>query len=1566
MEPTNTLPPELFSEEISFQFIRPHEFDALGIDPRDIPLGTFAAHRHPCQLQSRFGGNAYGFGLFEVYDQLRPKDIKLLQTIDFDNTESIKAHFKELNDIYKRIGLLIRFSSFGRPYYLIPVHFFSKTSINIKATIDEVSKIIEYKIEKKEEGFRYIGILCHGDDIILHELSFRFKEHRFIVLDSLERIRNHDRPLDLLVLTRDLYEFLLTEDFSPLAKERLSRKRLEHYGVYILWKLYNLVKPDGEMFVIGKHFSPKTHNSTRLIFKNTGEEKHFLLFTHFFKTREKYRIIDHSLTANIFELQNYLGGHYVEQEIEDMLLGGRSLDEMSIEQINNLPYLNFNFSDRSFLSSQERIWGRLFSIFFEKKFLKPVIPELIKKEWDKRFSFPDYTPKCMIAYLGRKRSLKTTALDIRREVEESGLIGFSTRFLAEYRDSFDYLIRTLNVLVKLRRGNYQGLPHNFIDRLKQPLENKNRRFNSLNDVISLTTKIRRLEKIRDYLNPDSIEGARTRVIENIDALALFGFNSQELREILYIVIGHTPLGRIIYGKMNEKSLKPLSDLARSFDLQQALNLLRYCRLMTMAEMEASKRSELSTEEISQLFDLYESIVRVVTDQNLDWDELLDEKTTSMGGIHFKIVQKILKMMNRFEFLENWSVLREKGQMEKESLADYDDAKLERIEDIIELVKIIDRFEEMYLKSDPLQLPVFYRKFLDIELHGTGRLFERMAGAQVFVLLWITVIAAQGEVINFNPMLGDIRASEIEDRVMNISNEVKNININYLDLNILNRFSKQLYQNGFSFVVGTGFLLKTDKDTRALEVFYMDMDKGIAQLEAFSKKIAGLPFSKIPVSNLKKIETLFSNLEYFYQSHIRLLDDEDYSLKFPSRQREWFLKAENLREYLRNNFLEVTFQPEHVYTDLDLLYRYAPSILNFMLPEFTALEGLDLSSNLYLKSPVTHYIINAVKKLQALIMHDKESFQDTHFLHGLAQREFGPLATGIIGASESQIDELEKIVDHIKKNQSLIKAFIISFIFQDIGRVPTLIEKYRDKINPAYLSHAGAYILEEEKIDERYHFDEQGRRYLVFLIKHHGLLHHIFRGEISFFAIQDVVDSQDKDLFDAFFLFCFILLSSIREDLLLEDLANRLFHIRNLCHRIIDGTTTPEEYMNEIFSQRGKLFYALENFQTHGLPEGISPSEYLKSRQTEIPEKSKYIKAGKLIFSLERIFRLKGIRYVEFSDIVNFIMKVPLRYIYKKKAFSSIGYYTFEKEVCEALQIYSTFQNLKEEIRHFILEKLVDDRVRIFGYEKVSGYLTPNNQAKLLLIGLLGSEDFKAKDSPVCINFLSMSEKIGKRYEAVNSHLNAISIEMLWESEYRADEFFKADSGVFLRKEAFPNVLTIDFQDRINIAEIISSMNAINDVSHLKNFYDDNLKRLNEYPFYSDDYKLQLKNAYDKRLTEIADLILYQAKKQMDFINNFSDLHNLVSDFIKNSEEIGFSEDLRHRLNDLYELRKDSLKMEMFSGVIQALELIKNSKDLRLYWDKKKRQLQSNRRFFGKEFENLIAEKFDEASRKLAE
>ena len=251
-------------------------------------------------------------------------------------------------------------------------------------------------------------------------------------------------------------------------------------------------------------------------------------------------------------------------------------------------------------------------------------------------------------------------------------------------------------------------------------------------------------------------------------------------------------------------------------------------------------------------------------------------------------------MNSFEFLHSWSELTRKGEMEKESLADYDEKKLAKIENTIGLVRIMDQFEEKFLKDEPLQLPAFYRKFLNIEFHGTGHIFERMNSQLAFILLWIAVNVTRGDVINFNPILADMELSEIDSYVQKVEEEASSINRDYLDLFTLTQFSDQLYKNNSAFIAGTGFQLKLDPETQAVHLTYTDMDEDIRKLETLAKKIIGHKISEIPVRELEELETLFSNLESFFQGHLRLISQDHSGLTLPARQTGWYEKVHNLR------------------------------------------------------------------------------------------------------------------------------------------------------------------------------------------------------------------------------------------------------------------------------------------------------------------------------------------------------------------------------------------------------------------------------------------------------------------------------------------------------------------------------------------------------------------------------------------------------------------------------------------------------------------------------------------------
>ena len=247
-------------------------------------------------------------------------------------------------------------------------------------------------------------------------------------------------------------------------------------------------------------------------------------------------------------------------------------------------------------------------------------------------------------------------------------------------------------------------------------------------------------------------------------------------------------------------------------------------------------------------------------------------------------------------------------MQKEALADYDEAKLARIENVIRLQKTVTQFENMYFAFDPLQRPVFYRRFLEMEFHGTGHLFQKMDSRNVFVLLWIAVHLAHGKIINFNPVLAEVDRDNVENQIRKVGQEVGFINIKHLNSRMLDHFKDQLSRHRFSFVTGTGFQFKIDEKTKALELHFKDIQEDIERAETLLEEISGIAAARIPVEKFRGLEIFFSNLESFYKSHQRLLKGGQSSSQTAPEAQEMGGKNCGVKEKTQEQPAACSFQP----------------------------------------------------------------------------------------------------------------------------------------------------------------------------------------------------------------------------------------------------------------------------------------------------------------------------------------------------------------------------------------------------------------------------------------------------------------------------------------------------------------------------------------------------------------------------------------------------------------------------------------------------------------------------------
>ena len=210
------------------------------------------------------------------------------------------------------------------------------------------------------------------------------------------------------------------------------------------------------------------------------------------------------------------------------------------------------------------------------------------------------------------------------------------------------------------------------------------------------------------------------------------------------------------------------------------------------------------------------------------------------------------------------------------------------------------------------------------------------------------------------------------------------------------------------------------------------------------------------------------------------------------------------------------------------------------------------------------------------------------------------------------------------------------------------------------------------------------------------------------------------------------------------------------------------------------------------------------------------------------------------------------------------------------------------------------------------------------------------------------------------------MEQIWKDGRRFDEFYKSKSGMVLSRDDTHRVLCVDFKDRIDMTRKMIHMETITDLEQLKNYFHYSLRSLRKTPHYTEDYEQELERGFERRMREITELMVNEAELQMNMRKNFREVHSLYQDLMERALEIGFDEDQKHRLNDLYEMRKDQLRREKAEETNKVLGGIQDIQELRDYWDSVKEFLLNNRPFLGKEFEALIAGKFDEMAANLEE
>ncbi len=1356
-------------ESLSYRFIEPDEYQSLGINSDDVPMGTFAAMDHPPFLPSRVGGNAYGFGFIEK-SYLSDDDIKFLESIEEDDPRELSKHAKRINEIYKKLGLLIRVSYKGFRFYLIPINLITHSLQDVKCKADEIERIIIKHVFKKNKERLEIGILTYENDLIVHELVGRMPTMKFHTFDKLEKFGKFPGRFDIIILPKNIYEFLfnLVPEFSSqvLTKE----EQLFSYACYLGGKIYDMLEPGGEFFTIANCLWPEHDQTVEVKFTSELELKNFLIFTHLFETDARPVLKQNTLKVKLRDLYWYLNGAYVFDETLHELIGDRSILSLSMEEIEDLPYLNIKINE-TILFQNDKAWDKIILPFFSPISRQKILPGYLKDYLDKNLLSNIELPGTIFLFLGEKKQPSITVKELKREVESSGLAGCKLELVARYRDTFTYLLNVLDRVEEIVLGKFDKLSEVQSYRLRGLFESKRttKRFKAIEQLLKQRKDLKRLAY---QFNPENLENQDTPILENIEKLSLLGFEHEVLQEIMLIVLGHTTLGRITLGKLPERSLSQVTSKVQEWGLIETISVLRLSLLMSVAEIASSLGDTLSGAQIKELFSLYEDILEKITEHGLDWDTYEEQQAKAPGATLHKGIKVILKLFNLFDYLDNWNEIIQKGRFEREVFCQFDTEREYQVEKLIALVRETEKLEQKYALLFQDNGGSFLQKIIETEFHGTGHLFPHLDPTSGLTLLWLAVNGARGKIVNFNPLIKHPASKNHSNIISNYQRILRSIKIDDLNHHFFREIQEKLAGDpGFAFVLGTGFQLKFNRTTGAIDISHVDIHSNLEALRGIVEKYRGQKISSIPLDKLKNLESLFTSIyEYYVYAKDRdLTKKQDFASTaefFLSKEAEITIVLEELTRTFRKQILI----PEEIYDNFTLLLEHCPGMLRYLIPR----TKLFLNPRHQTGYSSPDFVLRCFRKLQALVREDKELFQDQKVFRQIAQQEFGPFTAENVAANQFQIDRLTRIISGLKKEALTLEVLALSFLFLD--ETPETIELMATKFN-----------IPEEKTG-----------ILKILLQHSGLLDRVIYGEDPLEEFQSITDYRSLKFLNIFFIHEILRIASIREGRLTEDFLDICFSYFTLAQKVLTGAYDWKVIEDLLLENKTKSQIA-----TTRIPDFEETGEIDNDRatsETKHPEKSE-------ITAIERIFRLAGIIWIDYADVMMANSEVPLTFIYRKKGLRSVGLKTFKKDLRRAQKIYYTFEKENSMVKEYLITKIApqENKFSFRNFKEISDYLALDNWIKLLLLAVKVSEEFCRKTGePFCrkITFQPLSENIKLRYEILSESLNGLSLSWIVSSCTVSSRSSHEINGILFKPDKTSHCLEVYFKDPIDIDSII--------------------------------------------------------------------------------------------------------------------------------------------------------------------
>ncbi|MCB2186918.1 MAG: hypothetical protein KQJ78_10900 [Deltaproteobacteria bacterium] len=1516
-----------------YRFIPPERFPEQGIDPEDVPIGTLAAEDHPPFLPDRFGGNAYGLGFAEQM-ALGPGESEFLESLDLADTRQVAVHYRHINDILKRLGLLIRYAASGRPFYLIPRQFVAHFMVEIQALADEIVAFLKDLLSRRLRETMLVGLAATDSDLLLPEIQRRMPHLQFTVIDGLEGLTAERRPLEALVVVGDPSLFALN-DLAAMGRDpEVNPESRESYGRFVAGRLYDLLSEDGELILLGEHPLVQSEQSIRVRFRKPEEHKRFLLYSHVFRTsRRPGSASGEELEVAEGDFHAFLMGLGIYHETVEGLLGGRELGQLDPEDIDLLDYQDLPLP---WGSAQELLasWQRWLDPFFQGLRLDPCLPEVQKKEWEERYEVQGGLPPTLVIYQGRRRRPPVNLARLESHESLRQLAGCRRELLASYKDSFSYLNQVLKVLEDVRQGAFTALPGLELSRLKKPFEG-GRQHPQFKYVLKLMAMAPLLRDMENWLNPWHILGARTPVLGNLEKLSLLGVEEGCLNQLYLVVLGHSTMARVTFGKLPETSLAPLTDLSSYRDLDEAVTVVRLYRLLSVAEAAAAAPyGRLTPWQVEELFSLYDQAIRVVTDPEMTWGGVLESDISQMGGGQAKAIRKMLKLFDLFDHLLDWPHLESAGPRLKEAMADFDQHKLSRVQMVIDLLRQIKRFVERFYAADSTARPYFFRALLSSELHGTGRLLASLGTEAGFTLLWICVHTSEKKLMNFNRLVQADTERELAGRMDKLRRALLDLRPRDLEPEWLGRLKRDLSRGRETYIHDSGLYLTLDPHTFALTPRFLDVSQELATLEADLEFTQGRSLHEVPDQRLRAIDNRIHEVGRFL-----LAQGERPTPALAERLQRFQTLERRQKAYL----LAQVFHLPAFAANLQRLFKNCPSFTEKLLAQ-----------------PVGHTLselrLAAACKLSALYLRRIEQFQDMDLSHDLALQEFGPTAAGIVGISRPQFQGLNASLNQLVERRAWL------------GRILMLAVLLFQEENWARNAAKTTPPLARELVLSKKHLED-----LDFLLNHHDAFRQILEGESCLAAgLTPLVNRQDPPLVEALFLLAVILAAARREGHLSEDYLERFLGLLKLIRNLALKGKSAQEAQEEHILGFARQHLAFQHYQD--IQNGEAPTASLRhlldtTRLPEGPEGEECLAAGRRLAGLDRLLKLRGLLMVTALDILMLEHRVPVPYIYRLKNLRSMGLTHYERDLYEGRRLYRGLLRLPQAVQDQLMESLSDEAqpVRLLGFGQAAELLTYANQIRLLLLGLAAGRRLHQEDpgGPVTVSFSPLARVIERKFELVNEAVGGISSRSLVDHTAIVSRLQKASHGLMLRLDPAARTASVDIQDPATLDRKIEAVRRANSLEKLKRIYHRELSQLNLTASRSLDYQERLEAAFQENAARLSEVMMERSRQAMAAEEDLKKLETIFQRAWQEGLDLPLSPDRQESLRDLFEMNVERIRTRRLYEINRRLLELNRREDLDRLWAETRTDLSRDRRLLGKDFLLLVARRFDRRERELS-